>query len=468
MKLIVFFALLCPSFVLDGQMQFEYKHSSGMADICLEVDGGFLAVGPKYLPPQNTQVIILLDSLGEFMDSIEEFHQDTLFVAKKIVEEDDSYLLMGFMRTEMDSVLSFWMAHYSKELEFIDRDIIRMDGVEKSDFNPLFALNLYWDTSSDTVLFTTPIEISGRINLLTKEVFSKKIAPLVPETNIIPRKNKPGYLISGYSIVMLDENFDTVSYYPFYLDVFHGGWLGLDVEYLTDSTLIFATHFELKSDYTNDGDSGVMVGTMTDDFEMLSVDTILMEPISSSWTLVPYFQHVLEKSIDSTYIVAGVTWPYSGDYRHLFFARYSDSGERLSYTTYSTLKDYKYEVNIKATSDGGCLMFGRRENELGNNYFYVVKLGANGLVTGETAIPLKKAPIKVYPNPTSDIITFDLKGDYRILDFELVDLAGHIVLRQKVSGHEEISTSHLPKGVYGYRLLGDKGEVVYSGKMVKE
>ena len=92
---------------------------------------------------------------------------------------------------------------------------------------------------------------------------------------------------------------------------------------------------------------------------------------------------------------------------------------------------------------------------------------------GETSIPIGQSPIKVYPNPTSDVIRFDRQGeskvmDFELMDFELMDMQGQTVLRQEVSSSEEISTCHLPQGIYAYRILNKKGEMINSGKMVKE
>ena len=451
----------------DSQIQFElsdiYAGTDGWWGASSEIEDGYLLLGASHF--SNTLVLGQLDLDGNLLDtSLMEMGEDTFYLPKVVMEKNDAYIAMGFAVVEGDSLYSFWQATYSKSLVLQELFSFPIDGMHKGEE---LAMNLFYDAVSDKVLFVGQ-GVSGWLNPATKEVFYKElINNYLIQTAITPRR-KPGYLVSGYGIHLLDENFNSESYFNYFVDMVPCGWAGLDVEYITDSTFMFASHYDNPNtnDYVDSNTSGVVVGVMNEDFDVLNIDTLIM-PYEATWGILPFAQYLLEKSIDSTYIVGGITWPYQGDYRHLFFARYSNTGERLTYTTFSTLKDYRYDANIKATSDGGCLFYGARRGT-GEFEFYVMKVGPNGIVTGETSIPMKQSPIKVYPNPTSDIITFDLKGNYRILDFELVDLAGHIVLRQEVSGHEEISTSHLPKGVYGYRLLGDKGEVVYSGKMVKE
>lgn len=448
-----------------GQIQFE--HSDGFGNGRLravsEVEEGYLLAG--------TYILLLLDFDGNLVDSVQFPSVDTSFLPRLVAEQNGSYVVMGFAIVDGASSLTYWKSTYSKELVLEKTVAFPLEGfANTTDY--VRSSKLYWESPSDTILFVGEYgRVCGWINSATEEVFSKDPDSdlNLTATAIIPRQNKPGYLVSGYGIDLLDENFNSESYYNMFELLAYPGWAGVDVEYITDSTFMFATHLYYPSfpnEYVDTGNAGVIVGVMTEDFEVLNTDTFLM-PIETNWTLLPHTQYILERSIDSTFIVAGITWPYIGDYRHLFFAKYSNTGERLSYTTFYTPEDYKYEIGIEATSDGGCLFFGYRRGT-GESEFYVLKVGPDGIITSETTIPFANKLVNVYPNPTSDIITFDMKGHHQQLDFELVDLKGRIVLRQKVSAQDEISTSHLPKGMYGYRLLNAKGEQIFSGKMVKE
>ncbi len=62
----------------------------------------------------------------------------------------------------------------------------------------------------------------------------------------------------------------------------------------------------------------------------------------------------------------------------------------------------------------------------------------------------------IYPNPTSDYISFDVEGSFS--QFDISDVAGKLVMGGKyVSGGIDIAK--LPKGAYILRLLDDKGAI---------
>ncbi|HHB78550.1 MAG TPA: T9SS type A sorting domain-containing protein [Saprospiraceae bacterium] len=96
-----------------------------------------------------------------------------------------------------------------------------------------------------------------------------------------------------------------------------------------------------------------------------------------------------------------------------------------------------------------------------------MKVDENGIITSETVIP----PIEnllVYPNPAQDYIQFDLPTQSGQVSLELIDLSGRVVLTQKITHQEPIDISFLPKGVYGYRVMGRNGVLIGVGKLVVE
>ncbi|MEM6700028.1 MAG: T9SS type A sorting domain-containing protein, partial [Bacteroidota bacterium] len=78
-------------------------------------------------------------------------------------------------------------------------------------------------------------------------------------------------------------------------------------------------------------------------------------------------------------------------------------------------------------------------------------------------------PIKVYPNPFEEVITFELE-QFQAAVLEIFDARGKLVrttlLQNRI--HQE-SVSNLPSGLYFYRLL-DNGshQLLNSGRMVKQ
>ena len=73
---------------------------------------------------------------------------------------------------------------------------------------------------------------------------------------------------------------------------------------------------------------------------------------------------------------------------------------------------------------------------------------------------------KIFPNPGRNQIT--IKTNTKNSYFELFDFTGKILLKKFISGYStEVNVSHLPKGIYFYRIYNDKG-LFDSGKWIKQ
>ena len=70
--------------------------------------------------------------------------------------------------------------------------------------------------------------------------------------------------------------------------------------------------------------------------------------------------------------------------------------------------------------------------------------------------------VSVYPNPTSDLLYFDVDN----ANVQLFDVAGNLVLQSAVQKSVPISLQQLANGIYFYSLTTEK-EVI-SGKIVKQ
>ncbi|UTW66934.1 T9SS type A sorting domain-containing protein [bacterium SCSIO 12643] len=84
------------------------------------------------------------------------------------------------------------------------------------------------------------------------------------------------------------------------------------------------------------------------------------------------------------------------------------------------------------------------------------------IVTDVPHVVLETSVVSVYPNPAHDILHIDLVTGYNQNSiFELYDVLGKQVLRAHlINGVNSISISHLPTGVYTYRLGTVRGMVV--------
>ncbi len=80
---------------------------------------------------------------------------------------------------------------------------------------------------------------------------------------------------------------------------------------------------------------------------------------------------------------------------------------------------------------------------------------------------LSKNKIKVYPNPTNDVIHFSSSStSLNGFQFYLFDITGKIILLSEISDNELINIQHLKSGIYFYKL--QKENEVLTGKLVRE
>jgi hypothetical protein len=81
----------------------------------------------------------------------------------------------------------------------------------------------------------------------------------------------------------------------------------------------------------------------------------------------------------------------------------------------------------------------------------------------------KIQPLKVFPNPANEQISFELLSDELLQSpFEITDMQGKNYFSSTVNSSTfSISTIHFPSGVYFYKILHSSGKV-YRGKFVKK
>lgn len=76
------------------------------------------------------------------------------------------------------------------------------------------------------------------------------------------------------------------------------------------------------------------------------------------------------------------------------------------------------------------------------------------------------ADFKFYPNPTSENVTFNWKGNSSQLLLKMYQITGAQVLEQTTLPGKEIAVGHLVNGIYFFKLM-DGQQIVYAGKLVK-
>lgn len=89
-------------------------------------------------------------------------------------------------------------------------------------------------------------------------------------------------------------------------------------------------------------------------------------------------------------------------------------------------------------------------------------------VTGIIDLSKEFTAVKVYPNPVSDFVKFEIENEGENLELSLFDNAGRQIEQLTFSGKStEVNLSNFPAGVYSYRV-SDKSNLLGSGSFVKK
>ena len=126
---------------------------------------------------------------------------------------------------------------------------------------------------------------------------------------------------------------------------------------------------------------------------------------------------------------------------------------------------------VKATEDGGCIVLATRfdfENDPDPNHLgtYILKLGPDGILTGIEESSLQVKEVLVYPNPGREL---NIATGFNNYSLTLFDINGKAVYnRRALTRDSKHDLSFLPGGLYIYRVISEKGEVLDTGKWVRE
>lgn len=89
-------------------------------------------------------------------------------------------------------------------------------------------------------------------------------------------------------------------------------------------------------------------------------------------------------------------------------------------------------------------------------------------VTGIINLSKETTNVKVYPNPVSDYVKFEMENEGENLELSVFDNAGRQIEQLTFSGKStEINLSSFPAGVYSYQVA-DKSKLLGSGSFVKK
>ena len=124
-----------------------------------------------------------------------------------------------------------------------------------------------------------------------------------------------------------------------------------------------------------------------------------------------------------------------------------------------------------ATSDGGFVLVGGRLdlNEQPPQWrYWAQKYPAGACFAGivDQSLP---GQIRVFPNPGSFEVNFNLNGPERAAYVELLDLQGRVVeITRFRMGQARLEVRDRPAGIYAYRIIAGDGTPISAGRWVKE
>jgi hypothetical protein len=150
---------------------------------------------------------------------------------------------------------------------------------------------------------------------------------------------------------------------------------------------------------------------------------------------------------------------------HIFDSNGNLKGRKV----YGGDKSYWF-FDLKATSDGGCIMTGMVGDYEGadNTNGYIIKVMSEDILTHAEETPFENdRDVAVFPNPFQDFLHFETmrKG----LSVSISDNTGKEVLNINLNGisRKGIDMGYIPPGIYLYNIL-DNGRKIQGGKLIKQ
>jgi hypothetical protein len=105
--------------------------------------------------------------------------------------------------------------------------------------------------------------------------------------------------------------------------------------------------------------------------------------------------------------------------------------------------------------------------DIRNSTYGSSKVSLHYSANGTIIRNLSATNIILYPNPTSEFISFKFNNTSKKITAQFYDITGKLVLSQTVANEEKIKVSPLTKGLYIYKIMNE-GETIQKGKMVIE
>jgi hypothetical protein len=435
-------------------------------------EGNYFMVGQNYdnINSVSYGKIIKLDQNGSVLNNVSYGNTDENTIFFNILEKQDTLYLLGFASSNNLNCLLF--VKMNSELEVIDD--------KKYPFpSHLFLqyMNSFIDSENNIVITGYNRNYNYDYNIdpfyYKLSLFGDSITSKFQDLggnymefsyHIMESLDSTYYFVSMQgdcngtlkSLVILDKNFNEISYRSFSLHGF------ISFCYINDSTIAICC--SMMGDYN---------------LHLITIDNMFMENLHLSFYKTPLMREnpAIHNGLskNNNYIYLGSTSNinfsnpyYSSNDSWFHLVKFDETMNPLWEKWYGG-DAYYLLYSVLATSDNGCLMIGSKFEHgltVPERVAHYIKVDANGDVQWTQDIEMPELSYKVYPNPTQSVFNIE-NFELNIKQIEVYDISGRYLTSISDCNNSTISIDLTPfsNGIYFAKIKSSKG--VRTEKVVK-
>jgi hypothetical protein len=141
--------------------------------------------------------------------------------------------------------------------------------------------------------------------------------------------------------------------------------------------------------------------------------------------------------------------------------------------------NYLSTVSLELTSYNGCVVALTRINQPNPNPFIFVKYDVNGCdsstahcatlnLVGESESKIENEEVKIYPNPTDELINIECNVINEIGLIKILNVMGEVIFKETLfTQHSTFNIKHLKSGIY-FLQIWDKENLLVTKKIIKD
>jgi hypothetical protein len=461
--------------IVFAQNSFEYNYKTSKDELTRSIidDNN----GNIYITIENFQyaLIVKLNPSGKFIDSLNIYNPGgTCNLAELIRIDNEQFIAMGNWSDDTSSTLWFTL---------IDNNLSVLSDIKlESNGSLIFNFRHLINSNGNIILFTSYDPQVGSMNvslfeitldgvLINSKYFTKQYGFNQPFSIIQDStlKNYKAFTFSPLALPIrasnnnLDSNFDLLPSPGIYGDKLQdlntAKWFDQDEYLLTGKYLNLLTM---------EKDIGI---ERISKLDSVSIFTSFGKEDTIDW---PGIYSNLDFTSNNHIFFAGScnvkSYPFQSEPSWIMLNILDSNLNLKSQQFYGG--DAYYLVNaVLATQDSGCIMactrfdFLTQENEAD---VYLIKVNKDGLLVSVPENPIINGePCFIYPNPGHDAFHVDSSKENMLL--QLFDMTGKLQVEIPIEkGDNQVQVPGLPAGIFLYRIIDSKNQLIQAGKWVKQ